>query len=101
MEEVTFRCDITSYDFPPNRVIIQHTDGTRCEFNYAFFEPDSINKDGCISQILKVYTEHNGNHWFYIEDLSYYYTEYELFPCSLFKKIKKIWQYFLSISNMV
>jgi hypothetical protein len=95
--EVKFRTDLTAYDFPSQRVVIQHEDGTRCEFTHAFVELDAA-KEGKLSGV-RVYTEHNGNHYFYQEDLEYFYTDTAMFPLTFLARAKKVYEYWKSLKG--
>lgn len=98
---VIFRTNLTVYDFTPKRVVIQHEDGTRCEFIDAVVEEDSITKkNGYTFDIIKVYTEHNGDHWFAKEDLAYYKVEQNAFPTNFRQRIGKVYEYWKSIKGL-
>lgn len=86
------------HDFPFERVVIQHQDGTRCEWNYAFFE-ESITeyRNGKRLNIIQVYTEHNGYHWYAKDDLLCYYKESMKPYFPYFNKLKRLWHYWLHL----
>ena len=96
--EVFFRTGLSAYDFKNQRVIIQHSDGSRLEFSWSFLEEDHITaSNGRGLNIIKVYTEHNGNYWFPKEDLEYYKVEPCYYTKSLKNKIKKVYDYWKSL----
>jgi hypothetical protein len=93
--EVDFKEDLSAYDFEFQKVIVQHEDGTRCEFAYAFLEEGlaKVKQNGHTFPVIKVYTEHNGDHWFPSDDLAYYRIEPHVFPRSFWRRLKKLLEY--------
>ena len=99
MFEIKFKDNLTAYDFPLHRVVVQHQDGSRCEFTNSFIELDKLVKNETYAlDIIKIYTEHIGNHWFFIDDIEYFYTEQTNRPITFFQKFKKLIEYWKSFS---
>jgi hypothetical protein len=97
-DEVVFRKDLKATDFTDQKVIIQHEDGTRCEFANAFFEEEILVKsNGYKLPILKVYSEHCGDIWFAVSDLVYFKIEKDIFPKTTFQAIKRMIEYWKSL----
>lgn len=97
MCKVSFRNDFSCTDFDTKRVVVQHLDGTRCEFVNAIVERDYIKRsNGSSLRVLKVYTEHTGNHFFYLDDLVYYRIE-SLRIKGFLRRIKKVLEYWKTL----
>jgi len=54
---------LTAYDFNKITIVI-HDDGSSFQFHFSFMEEDN--------KFIYVFTEHNGYHFFYKEDLIFY-----------------------------
>ena len=89
------RENLTVYDFPDQKVIVQHDDGSRLELNYAFIEEVRANRGGYILDVIWVYSEHNGDHWFAKEDLLY--CKVEPIQVSFIGKVKKVIEYWKAL----